>query len=366
MNDKIKIVYLIDSFLSAGAENLLLNICRKIDKTKFDVSVAAVVCGGPLEAEFNKLDINVKVFNKKAKYDIGLIFDIYKFLKQIKPDIVHTHLFGADTWGRIAAILAKVPRIISTEHNMNINHSWLQKKIRLVLSWFSTNIIAVSAGVKNYSAKVEKINRDKIEVIYNGIDLDSFRFRGFDPIKPDQPIKAIIMARLTKQKGHQYLFKAIPMIIKKYPQFVLHIYGIGDLEKKLKKLAQELKIENNIKFKGETQDSAQVLAQMDLLILPSVWEGLGVVLLESQAIGLPVLAADIIGPKEVINNGKNGLLFEAKNPQAISDSVTKLISDTQLQENMIVQARKDVEQKFDLNQMVELYSNLYLKITQNV
>jgi glycosyltransferase involved in cell wall biosynthesis len=364
MDRKIKIVYLVDTFFVGGAEKLVLDLAKNLAPDKFEVQAAAVICGGPLREDFEKLGIAVKVFYKKSNLGLELIWPIYKYLKASQPDIVHTHLFGADTWGRIAAILARVPVIISTEHNINLNQNRLKKIIKLILSWFTAEIIAVSFGVKDYAHKIEKIKAEKIEVIYNGIDLQKFIWRGYQPIKTDK-IEAITVGRLAEQKGQQYLIEALPFILQEYPNFKLNIIGTGRLEHHLKNLAQSLGVFDHIKMWGERSDVSQILSTMDIFILPSLWEGLGLVILEAQAVGLPVLACKIPGVEEVVIDNQTGLLFSPKDPRAISQAVAKIISQPELAKTVVEQSRKQVEAKFALQHMVSAYTNLYLKLTQN-
>jgi glycosyltransferase involved in cell wall biosynthesis len=362
MQNKIKIVCIINSLALGGAEKLLLELIQKIDKDRFDISVCTVNGAGPLLLEFEKLGITLKIFQKKAKLDLGVIWQIYGFLKEIKPDIVHTHLFAGDTWGRIAAFLARVPVIISTEHNINFDENWLKKIIKLILSWFTDKIIVVSRGVKDYSIKVEKINPQKLEVIYNGIDLNKFGFRGYKPIETGRNINAVIVARLEKQKGHEYLLGAMPVIIKKYPNFVLNIVGTGFLLNDLKVQATNLGIINKIVFWEQQQDIEKILSKMDLFILPSVWEGLGIAIIEAQAVGLPVLASNIGGIKELIENEITGLLFEPQSSEAIFKSIDDLLSTPELAKKLVENAYQQVQEKFTIEKMVKNYSDLYLDL----
>ena len=364
MPNKIKIVYIISSFALGGAEKLLLDLCRKLDKEKFEIYVCSMTGSGPLHGEFEKLDIKVTVFFKPTKLGLGVIWQIFKYLKSIKPQIVHTHLFGGDTWGRIAAIWAKVPVIISTEHNINLDESFVKKLVKLILSWFTNKIIAVSQGVKEYSIAIEKIKPAKIEVIYNGIDLNKFTFHGFKPLEINN-IKAIVVARLHEQKGHKYLLEAMPMICKKYSNFILNIVGTGDLLKNLKEQAASLGITNKVIFLKQQLEIEKILPQMDLFILPSVWEGLGIAILEAQAVGVPVLASNIGGLKELIEQKKTGLLFEPKNPPAIFAAVDLLLSNPELAKHMVEQAHRQVQEKFTLEKMVNGYSDLYLSLVKD-
>lgn len=360
--NKIKIIYILNSLALGGAEKLVLDICRNLDKEQFDISVCSVVGGGPLENEFRKLNLPVKIFEKKTKLGLGVLWQLIGYLRKEKPQIVHTHIFGGDTWGRLAAIITRVPFIISTEHSINLDENILKKIVKLILSWFSDKIIAVSHSVKEHSIKVEKISSKKIKVIYNGINTQKFIFKGYQQIDLDKKINAVIVARLEPVKGHQYFFKAMPLILEKYPNFILNIVGAGSLEEKLKEQVKELKIENNVKFLGMKLNPEEILKQMDLFILPSQWEGLGVVLLEAQAIGLPVLTSDIPGTREVVEDKETGLLFDYENPTSIFRSVEVLFTHPELHEKIITNAHNQVENRFTINKMVNNYQQLYLRL----
>jgi len=364
MSDKIKIVYIINSFALGGAEKLLLNLCRSLNKEKFEIFVCSATAGGPLANEFEKAGLAIKIFQKRTKLGLSVIWQIYKFLKEVKPQIVHTHLFGGDTWGRLAAILAGIPVIISTEHSINLEEGWLKKKIKLVLSWFSKKIIAISEGVRDYSIKAEKISPKKLAVIYNGIDLKTFQYRGFRPIQAGQLINAAVTARLEKEKGHKYLLAALSKINKKYPNFTLNIIGTGSLEADLKQQAANLGVLEKIVFWGQQLEPEKILKNMDLFILPSLLEGLGIVLLEAQAIGVPVLASNVGGIKEVIKDNETGLLFEPQNAQAIFEAVNALLSNQALAKKLIENAYAQVQAKFTLAKMVEAYEKLYLELVK--
>jgi glycosyltransferase involved in cell wall biosynthesis len=362
MREKIKIVYIINSLALGGAEKLLLDICQNLDKSKYEIYVCTVNGGGPLLKSFQNANVKLKIFEKKSKIGLKVIWQIYKYLKEIKPDIVHTHLFGGDTWGRFAAILAHTPIIISTEHNINLDEGWLKKRIKQILSIYTKKIIAVSAGARDYAIKADKIKPEKITVIYNGIDLSKFKFRGYKSVDKNKKINAVVVARLAKQKGHKYLFSAMPAIIKKYPNFVLNIIGSGNEEQSLKEQAKKLNVSHYIEFWGKKEGLENILPQMDLLLAPSVWEGLGINILEAQSVGLPVLASNTGGIREIITHKKTGLLFLSKNSESIFKAVDLLFSDSELSEQMVKNAYAKVREKFNLEKMVSAYENLYFEL----
>jgi len=363
MKNKIKIIYFIDAFAVGGAETFLLNLCKQIDKDKFDISVVAVVKSGLLQKQFEKAGIKVKVFNKKSKLALGLIWQLRNYIKAEQPDIVHTNLFGADTWGRIAAFLAGVPIIISTEHNINLDESWLKKVVKFLLSYITTKIVAVSEGVRLYSIGAEKISPKKFVKINYGIDLSKFKFQS-KHLEISKTIQAVVVGRLEPQKGHHYLIEAIPLILKRYPFFKLNIIGSGSLEKEYQQLVKKLHIERNVKFWGKRLNVNKLLLKMDLFILSSLWEGLGIAILEAQASGLPVLASDIPGVRDVIKDKKTGLLFAAKNPQDIFNKVDLILSDFQLKDQIVKNAYQQVKTDFSVQTMVKNYTDLYLNLVK--
>jgi glycosyltransferase involved in cell wall biosynthesis len=299
---------------------------------------------------------------KKNKLEI--LWQIYKYLKNKKPQIVHTHLFGADTWGRIAAIAARLPVIISTEHNINLSEDYLKRIIKKFLSLFTDKIIAVSEGVKKYSVSKERINTDKIEVIYNGIDLNNFPFRGTREIDLVN-IHAGVVARLREQKGHVYLIQALPEIISKYPGFKLKIIGGGELEVKLREEVNGLNLNKYVEFLGDQKDISQILNGLDLFILPSLWEGLGISVLEAQAVGVPVLVSNVGGLKEVVADKINGILFQSSSSQSIVEAVDWVLQNKAELPKMVFVARKSVEDKFDLREMVKKYEEVYQELTDS-
>jgi glycosyltransferase involved in cell wall biosynthesis len=363
-SQKIKIIYIIDGLVIGGAQRLLVDLIKALDKSLLDIKVVTLIKKGILAEEIEKLGIPVIFQPKTSKLGLGLVFKLRKFLKAESPDIVHTHLFGGDTWGRLAAILAKVPVIISTEHNINLNESFVKKLVKLLLSFFTNKIIAVSQGAKDYAVEIEKIKAAKISVIYNGLDTDIFTFRGFKPIDLSLPIQAVVVARLEEQKGHQYLLEAMPLILNKYANFNLNIIGSGSLEQDLKLQVEKLKIKDHVVFWGEQLELGKILPAMDLFILPSVWEGLGIVILEAQAIGLPVIASNVGGIREVVEDTQTGLLFEPKNPTAIFNAVDKLLSSQDLAQQIVSKANKQITEKFNIKIIALAYSNLYFDLVK--
>ena len=210
MKEKIKIIYVIDGLIIGGAQVFLVDLTKLLNKGLFDIKVVTIIKKGILAEQLEQIGIRVVHLQKKGKLGLGVIWKLWRFLRKEKPDIVHTHLFGGDTWGRIAAILARVPVIVSTEHNTNFEEGWAKRKVKKFLSHFTKKIVAVSEAVKDYSVSRDKIKEKKITVITNGINLD--KFTSLPEKEFSNPPVIGVVGRLEEQKGHKYLFEALNLI----------------------------------------------------------------------------------------------------------------------------------------------------------
>ncbi|MDD4607462.1 MAG: glycosyltransferase [Patescibacteria group bacterium] len=361
MNKKIKIIHILSELKPAGAEHLVLDLVKNLDPAQFEIQVWAVVGGGELEIEFKKLNINVQVFNKKTKLGLGVLWQMYRKLKIFQPNIVHTHLFAGDMWGKVASRLAGIKNIISTEHNIDIDEGQIKKKIKRWTYKFTSCVVAVSQAVKNYTIQTYQVKTEKIQVIYNGIDLNKFTFCPRE-INQRQPIIGTI-ARLEPQKGQEFLIQAFQQVLKKYPQANLWIIGYGSLEGKLKKQVADLNLDPAVKFWGGRMDIIEKLKQLDIFVLASEWEGLGIALIEAMASGLPVIGTRVGGIPELIQDGETGLLVKSQSVEELSQAIIKLLDQPELSFKLGQQASQVVKQNFDIQKMVKAYKKIYENFT---
>jgi len=355
---KIKITHILAELGFGGAERLLLDIIRSTDRSCFDIEVVCVVTGGAFEKELEKIDVPVTIIGKNTKLGLDVFWKIRKHLLQTKPDIVHTHLFAGDFWGKIGAKLAGIKCIISTEHNVNISEGFMKDTIKTFTNTFTKKIIAVSGAVKKYTIKKYKTSADKIDVIYNGIDLSRFHFK-----IPDFDKEKIILGsvgRLTEQKGHRYLIDAFEKIIEKFPQAELWIVGEGELKEKLQTQIEKLKLAEHVKLLGTRRDIPEILTQFDVFVMPSLWEGLGITVIEAMVTGLPVIASGVDGLRELIEDGETGILVESKNAESLAEAIMKLLEDQSLAISLGKNAKQEIVENFDMTKMVKKYEEAYM------
>jgi len=347
----------------------LWNIAKRIDKKKYQVFAACLREGGPYEDKLRRIGVKVKNFDLKTLVDIRIILRLVRYIKQNNIDIVETAVFPADVYGRISAKLANVPIIISTMHRVE-DHK--QEAIYRFLPFvdtvtmaLTTKIIAVSGAVKNYLIRRHKIRPEKISVIYNGIDVNKYKshtniteFKKQFNLEPSIPIVAFI-GRLVKVKAASYFLEAAASVLTSGKKAQFLVVGDGPLKQSLVKQTQKLGIDQHVFFIGFRKDIPKILSLIDILVVPSLWEGLPLTILETMSAGKPIIAARVGGIPEAIKNGGTGILVPPKNSEALTGAINDLLAAPKKRKEMGEKAKQRALQLFDVERMVKEYENLY-------
>ncbi len=369
---KIKIVQIIYSLNLGGLENGVVNLVNNMDNFKFKNIICCLFQGGIFEKRLNKLIRLDKMF-KKPGNDYQLYIKLIKYLKEIKPTIVHTRNWaGMD--GIIAAKIAGVPIIVHGEHGFEITDLTGQNKKRkfirkLVLSTMVDKIVTVSKNLKNRLINEIKIKPEKIIHIPNGVDTNKFNIykkefgrKKFGFKKEDFIIG--IVARLDPIKNHKTLISAFKEIVTIHPNTNLVIVGDGPLRNKLENQTYQLGINNKVIFMGERSDVPGILKTFDVFVLPSLNEGMSNTILEAMATGIPVIASNVGGNPELVIDGRTGFLFPSNDVESLAQKIKTYILHPELKQKHGYNAHKRVEEKFSLDPMVRRYEELYLELVE--
>ncbi len=368
---KINILQIIATLDIGGAERQLVELVKRLDKNKYNVTVCCITRGGPLEEDLKKLGITYHILYKKFKFDFTVIFRLIHLIRRKKIDLVHTWMFTSNTWGRIAAKFTSVPVIISTELSMvNPFKGRIQRTVDRMLAGCSNIIIANSESVKNSHTKRERIPLNKIIAIPTGVDTQEFKPRSIDIEKREklfdlkEPVPVVgIIGRLVEGKGYEYFMRAAVQVLRFAPaKFIL--VGKGPWRKKLEKMADELGISNEVLFMGYYKDVIEILSLIDIFVVSSLSEGLSSVLLEGMAMAKPVVAMNIESNAQVVVNEETGILVSPKNPKALAESIIRLLKNKEEARRMGLAGRKRVEQYFDINFTVEKTEQIYERLLQ--
>lgn len=375
-NNRINILYLIWSLGLGGAERVVISLAKNLDKEKFNPIICCLNDKGVFADELEKEGIKVIALHKNGKFDITIIKKIIGVIKQYDINIIHTHLWGANLWGRIAAKLSGVKTVI-TEHNID---EWKTPLHFLIDRWLFSKtdcFIAVSETVKEFYARKIGISKEKMKVVYNGIGINSqlalptsrqaisksqkTTLREEFGIKDNEKVIALI-GRLVPQKGHDFFLRAISGM--NLDAKVL-IVGDGPLKQSLKLKVKSENIEDKIIFTGFRKDVQEILKITDVLVLPSSREGLPMIILEAMGAGAVVVATRVGGTPELVEDGVNGFLVEYGDVAGLSKKIDDALKpEAALYVDKIrMNARKTIEERFSLKKMTKEHERLYSELS---
>ncbi len=360
MNErKIKILHLFSTLPVGGAEMLMLNIAKNINRQKFKVVVCCLGEEGIIGREIKDLGVEVVSFNfnKIGSLNPGLLFILVSFLKSRKFDIIHTHMYNANYYGRVGALLAGIPVIVSAVHNTYAKRKLHRIIINRILSKITKMVFVGTPAVKEDVNKYDHIPDDKIEILSYGIDTEKFLEKhDRDAIRKDlglAPGDCIVgnVARLEKAKGQKYLIEAVQILKDKGLNVKCLVVGSGSLEQELRNLVTAKEVEDRVFFLGTRTDLPELFSAMDMFVFPSLWEGLPLSLLSAMAAGLPIITTHAGGIRDVIVDGEDGIVVPGSDASAIAKAIEKVLNDKELRKMLSENARQKVLQYYSAEVM---------------
>ena len=345
-----KILFAINNLGIGGAESMLLEQLRAIDRDVFQ-PVLITLLPNPKINLVNKVspDILYAPFNFLGLFDIFSWLKLWKFFRKEKFDTVVTYLFVTNLIVRMAAIVSGVRVILSNECSVyKDKHGW-QILADKILAHFTQRIFVGSTEVLEFTAKQEHLARDKFCLNYNSIPLKLSKVKKnrkeilAEFNLPQDNFYIVTAGRLITQKGHEHLIGAADIIRKSgISNFKILIFGQGVLEENLKKEIISLGLEAYVKMMG-ISTMEKILAISDIFVLPSLWEGLSIALLQAMDSGSPIVATDVSGSREAIVDGSSGLLVEPGNPEKLAAALIGLINNERTRSKLAVGAAERVK-----------------------
>ena len=348
MNDRIRIALLITDLDTGGAERNLATLAAGLDRERFEVAVASIMPPGRIGEELAAKGIPVTDLGMTHRANLFAFIRLVRWLKETRPEILHTWLFHANVLGRLAAKFAKVPRIVSSIRVAEPRrwHLWLDRRT----SSRADVILANSPSLRDYAA-AHGIPDAKLRVIPNAVDLPQF---ASTPRKTREVPVALFVGRLAEQKGVDLLLRAAA----RTPGVRFRIAGDGPDRDSLAKLARELGL-SNVEFLGQSERVAELLADADVLVAPSRWEGMPNVVLEAMAARVPVVATDVVGTRDLIRNDENGLLVPVDDAPALASAIARMLSEPGVADRL-AEAGRETAQKHSPEAMIHAHEQLYL------
>ena len=361
----LRVLFLLTSMPVGGAETLLVNLVRRLDRRRFAPEIACLKEPGPL-GEMLAAEMPVHSDLLACKYDLRILPRLMKLMRRPQADAVVTVGAGDKMfWGRIAAHLAGVPVVASALHSTGWPDG-VGRLNRLLTSWTDA-FIGVADAHAEHLVQNERFPAEKVNTIYNGVDCDGFAPQDASAIRRELGIAADapvvgILAALRPEKNHELFLAGAKEIRAAIPAAQFIVVGDGPKRPELEQLADDLRIADAVHFVGSRSDVPALLAACDVVALTSHNEASPVSILEALACGVPVVASNVGSVCETVVDGETGRLFPAGDLAAFVAATVGLLNSPADRERMVAEGRRRVEARWSLDAMVRGYEQLIERI----
>ena len=363
--DRVRVVQVMATGTNGGAQEHVFNLVSRMDHEFYDVSIVSLSPGSAVR-KLQRAGFDVTVIDEPDDAITTGILAAY--LADARADIVHNHMYRAEIVGTKAATALgeaghRRPWVISTAHSSRVRSDEDQEALRRLTPMID-HLIVVSNAIERKVLDEGRIGVSR-SLIYNGVDLERYdhqepccTLREEYGMDPDSPIVGVV-GRLELEKGHPTLLEAWPLVLAAVPKAYLLIVGEGSRLDALHDIARQQGIERHVVFTGRRDDIPAVTAAFDVAVLPSYREAQGLTILEAMALSRPVVASNVGGIPEMIEDGATGLLVPPHDPPALAAAVVRLLGDHQLAD-LIGRAGHDlVHDRFCVQLMVNAVQSLY-------
>jgi glycosyltransferase involved in cell wall biosynthesis len=361
----LRVVEVIATGTNGGAQEHVYSLLSRMDRSRYDPSVVALSPGSAVRA-IRSLGIPVTVFDEPD--DAIAVGAVVAHLADVGAEIVHNHMYRAELVGTRAAIALgeaghRRPWVIGTVHSSRIRAAEDREVLRHLTPQMN-HLVAVSRAIVHKIAE-ERPSNVPVSLVHNGVDLARYdrteacctlaeEYR----LEPNAQIVGVV-GRLEPEKGHPTLIDAWPRVLRTVPDAYLLIVGEGSRREALEHQVAELGIGSRVIFTGRRDDVPAVTAALDVAVLPSYREAQGLTILEAMALSRPVVASNVGGIPEMVEDGLTGLLVPPHDPEALAAAITRLLLDHSLAD-MLARAGHDlVHERFCLEMMVRSIEDLY-------
>jgi glycosyltransferase involved in cell wall biosynthesis len=337
---------------TGGLERLLADFARHHDRDRFELQFLAVSQRGRFAEEIEAAGCVVHGLTSGGRG--GRVMEMARLFREHDFDAVHTHNTYPHVYATVAARWAGVPRVINTRHGQRCGHGRKSRWLFRAASRWADHIVSVSDDAARLCVETDGVRADKVSRIWNGIDTDRFEFTG-----PASDAIAITVSRLSKEKDCDTLLRAVAIAGDRLPDLRLRIVGGGAQSHVLRQLAARLEIADRVEFLGDRNDIPDLLANAGLYVSASLTEGISLTLLEALAVGLPVVATDVGGNREIVGDGAFGRLVPPRSPQRLADAIVEMCETRNRWVEWGREGRSRVERCFDVRRTIEQYERLY-------
>jgi glycosyltransferase involved in cell wall biosynthesis len=367
-----RVFFVLDSLNVGGTETQAVELARRLDPNKYEVTLACLRVRGPLLERLTGSSVSVMEFYPKGGMNspAGLyqLLRMAIFLRRGRFDIVHAHDLWAILLGVPAAKLARVPVIVSSQRDLSHDPFYRSRREKILryLQRTSDVVLTNAASIRDGLVEEGTFPSGKMRLVYNGLDLDRFGRapQNRERLFPDVSGKLIVLVgnMHTDVKGHPWLIDAAPKVVAAFPDTNFVLVGDGASRKLFEERVVQLGLQRNFLFLGRRNDVPEILACCDIAVLPSRAEGLPNAVLEYLASGLPTIASSVGGNAEIVKNERTGLLVAPENSEALSSALIRLLRERGFATELGRSGQAFVRENFSFDRLVTEIDHLYSEL----
>ncbi|RMF60946.1 MAG: glycosyltransferase family 1 protein [Calditrichaeota bacterium] len=372
----INVLQIIDKSFPGGGQKHVCWLSRELSRYPFLRVMIATSPGGEMWKEFQKVAERVFPTAMSSLVSPLALVRLINILSKNEIHVVHTHGGVAGLWGRIAAWLTGIPVVVHTLHGVHYVHyqnpitRGMGIFLERLLSKITFKIIFVSDSNKQLADRLRLVPPEKAIVIKNAVEIPPSingvsnipsDFLSYIEKKGTDKIYIGCIARFDPVKGHEFLIKAFSQLTPRYPQIELFLVGDGKEEEHIRALTKKLGLMERVHFLGYQQNIYPILGTMDIIVQPSLWEGLSLTLLEAMGMGRAIVATETEGNTDLLEDGKTALLVPPKDIEALAQAMEKLVVSQEMRQQIGNAAREYFRATNNLADMSKKVLNLYLE-----
>ncbi len=359
-------MYFLHDLAPFGAQRTFLYTIMHLDKNIFDTSVCSLWHDESLINEFEKYGAQIFLLRAKRFFDISAWYSFFQILKKFKPDIIHTTIPELGVATRLFKLIFPSIKLIHTFQNPLSSESFFWRFLNKNSIGMCDAVIFSSIGITDEVLKAVPRIKNRYSIIQNSVTL-SEHSRQNENIRDkfnisDETNLIVCNGRLTAQKGQEILLAVMDILLRKGIDIKLMLVGDGDMEDALKKRTKALNIEDSVIFAGRRNDIPDILDTADLYAAPSRWESFNIALGEAMLAGVPCVASDIPGHRDLAQNRKTAFVVKANDPAGTADAIEWVLNHAQDARTVAETAKNKVMAEFTPEEMGKKYQQMYLII----
>ena len=362
-----RILHIIPTLDRYGAEKQLVQLATRLPREEFEVHVCVLTRDGPLRGELDAARVPVTVIGKRLKFDPLAYWRLKACVRRVAPDLVHTWLFAANAYGRRAALACGVQHLIASERCVDPWKAGYELAVDRYLARRTGRIVANSAGVRDFYVE-RGLPAEKFTVIANGvappaIERPASRAELLAELGLPTGARLVgVVARLWPQKQIKDLIWAMELLRRVHDDIHLLIVGDGPQRWRLTRYRDLVQIDKKVHFLGQRNDVPRLMQHFDVLCLSSQYEGQSNAVMEAMALGIPIVASDIPGNRDLVVPEQTGYLVPVGDRAGFARHVLRLVNDPELAARLGEAGRRRVAEHFTVENMVAAYAGLYREV----